>query len=105
MTNHALGTFEVQLTPQPLSDAAADPGLGRLAIAKVFGGDLAGSSQGDIAGCFPRCEEQAALDSRGEWKICADSHTSSYHVPPALPAHCICWQHPALGRPRREDSA
>jgi len=48
MTNHALGILEVQLTPQPLADAAADPGLGRLAIAKLFGDDLAGSSRGEM---------------------------------------------------------
>jgi Protein of unknown function (DUF3224) len=48
MTRHARGTFEVQLTPQPLADATADPGLGRLAIAKVFAGDLVGSSRGEM---------------------------------------------------------
>lgn len=48
MTRHARGTFEVQLTPQPLTDAEAAPGLGRLAIAKVFVGDLAGSSWGEM---------------------------------------------------------
>lgn len=48
MTHHARGTFEVQLTPQPLADAGADPSLGRLAIAKVFAGDLAGSSRGEM---------------------------------------------------------
>lgn len=48
MNRHARGTFEVQLTPQPLADATADPGLGRLAIAKVFAGDLVGSSRGEM---------------------------------------------------------
>lgn len=48
MTHHARGTFEVQLTPQPLADAGADPNLGRLAIAKAFQGDLAGSSRGEM---------------------------------------------------------
>lgn len=48
MTHHARGTFEVQLTPQPLADEGADLSLGRLAIAKVFAGDLAGSSRGEM---------------------------------------------------------
>ncbi|NTU83742.1 MAG: DUF3224 domain-containing protein [Chloroflexales bacterium] len=48
MTQHARGTFAVQLTPQPLSHADADASLGRLAIAKQFQGDLAGTSQGEM---------------------------------------------------------
>jgi hypothetical protein len=48
MTLHARGTFTVQLTPQPLTDPAADPLLGRLAIAKQFQGELAGASQGEM---------------------------------------------------------
>ncbi|RRR77235.1 MAG: DUF3224 domain-containing protein [Candidatus Viridilinea halotolerans] len=48
MTLHARGTFTVQLTPQPLADPAADPLLGRLAIAKQFQGDLVGTSQGEM---------------------------------------------------------
>lgn len=48
MTLHARGTFEVQLTPQPLAHAEADASLGRLAIAKQFQGDLAGESRGEM---------------------------------------------------------
>jgi hypothetical protein len=48
MTMHARGTFTVQLTPQSLADPAADPLLGRLAIAKQFQGELVGTSQGEM---------------------------------------------------------
>ena len=48
MTLHARGTFAIQLTPQPLADREARPGLGRLAIAKQFQGDIAGSSRGEM---------------------------------------------------------
>jgi hypothetical protein len=48
MTLRARGTFEVQLTPQPLADQEAGPGLGRLAIAKQFQGDIAGDSRGEM---------------------------------------------------------
>lgn len=59
MTRHARGTFEVQLTPQPLADAGADPGLGRLSIAKVFAGDLTGSSRGEMLSARTAVESSA----------------------------------------------
>jgi hypothetical protein len=45
MTQHASGTFEVHLTPD---GEAGEPSLGRLAIDKVFTGDLIGRSQGQM---------------------------------------------------------
>lgn len=59
MTHHARGTFEVELTPQPLADTGADPSLGRLAIAKVFVGDLAGSSRGEMLSAHTAVEGSA----------------------------------------------
>jgi hypothetical protein len=41
---HATGTFEVKLTAQTTDD----PGLGRLAIDKIFHGDLEGTSKGEM---------------------------------------------------------
>jgi uncharacterized protein DUF3224 len=41
MTRTAHGTFEVTLTPQ-----ASDDGIGRMAIAKSWSGDLAGTGHG-----------------------------------------------------------
>ena len=48
MTEHATGTFAVNLSPQPLADEAASPLLSRLAINKTFYGDLEGTSSGEM---------------------------------------------------------
>ena len=44
----ARGSFDVELTPQPGSDTAGDPTIGRMAIAKRFQGDLEGTSRGEM---------------------------------------------------------
>ncbi len=44
----ARGTFAVTLAPEPVHEAAANTGLGRLSIAKRFDGDLTGSSRGEM---------------------------------------------------------
>ena len=48
MTNRATGTFDVNLTSQPLADEAASPLLSRLSIGKTFSGDLTGASRGEM---------------------------------------------------------
>ena len=48
MTARATGPFEVKLAPQPLSDVAAESGLGRLSLDKVFRGDLEATSRGEM---------------------------------------------------------
>lgn len=48
MTARATGPFEVKLAPQPLSEVAAESGLGRMSLDKVFHGDLAGTSRGEM---------------------------------------------------------
>jgi hypothetical protein len=48
MTQHARGTFDVQLAPMP-ADAYADAtGMGRMTIDKQFRGDLTGTSKGQM---------------------------------------------------------
>ena len=44
----AVGTFEVKMKPEPLSDVAGKTGLGRMSIDKVFKGQLEGTSQGEF---------------------------------------------------------
>lgn len=44
----AKGTFEVKLTPQPLSYDAGGAPLGRVALAKQFHGDLTGTSNAEM---------------------------------------------------------
>ncbi len=48
MTNHITGPFEVKLTPQPLAEAGAESGLGRMSMAKQFHGELEATSQGEM---------------------------------------------------------
>jgi hypothetical protein len=56
-TMQAIGTFDVQLTPQP-SESAGVPG--RMSIAKVFHGDLEGTSQGQMLTAMTRVDGSAA---------------------------------------------
>lgn len=44
MSNHASGTFEVEVKPQPPYDTAAGVSLGRMSISKQFRGALEASS-------------------------------------------------------------
>jgi Protein of unknown function (DUF3224) len=46
----ATGTFEVTLTPQATDDDGSGNPLGRFALAKVFSGDLTGTSTGEMLG-------------------------------------------------------
>ena len=48
VTNHAHGTFEVNLKPQVPPDKATDATLGRMSIDKQFHGDLEGTSKGEM---------------------------------------------------------
>ena len=48
MTEHASGTFEVDLAPQPRDAAFDHPLLGRATLAKRFRGDLEASSSGQM---------------------------------------------------------
>jgi len=45
---NARGTFEVKLSPQPLSYDAGGAPLARLSLEKVFHGDLEGTSNGEM---------------------------------------------------------
>ena len=48
MTNHASGTFEVKVTPQPPESEVGDPTVDRLSIDKQFRGDLEATSKGQM---------------------------------------------------------
>jgi hypothetical protein len=45
---HARGTFEVTLAPLELHDSTGSHLLGRMALDKIFRGDLAGTSRGEM---------------------------------------------------------
>ena len=46
--SHAVGTFEVKMKPEPLSDVAAQTGIGRMSLDKVFRGELDAASHGEF---------------------------------------------------------
>lgn len=48
MTTRAAGSFEVKLAQLPLSGVAADSGLGRMSLDKVFRGELDATSTGEM---------------------------------------------------------
>jgi hypothetical protein len=46
--HHALGTFDVKMKPEPLSEVAGSTGIMRMAMDKIFHGQLEGASQGEF---------------------------------------------------------
>jgi hypothetical protein len=44
----AKGTFEVTITPQPHQEGVGDPGVARMALAKIFTGDMNGAGNGQM---------------------------------------------------------
>jgi len=46
--HHVIGTFEVKMKPETLSEAAAPSGLGRVSIDKIFHGALEATSKGEM---------------------------------------------------------
>ena len=45
---HAVGTFEVTMKPETLSEVAAASGLGRMSLSKIFQGQLEAVSVGEF---------------------------------------------------------
>lgn len=48
MPQHASGPFDVKVTPQPMAEAQAESGLGRMSLDKQFHGDLEATSVGEM---------------------------------------------------------
>jgi len=48
MTRYAHGTFTVTITPLPAEEGIGDPSIGRMALQKVFEGDMTGSANGQM---------------------------------------------------------
>lgn len=48
MTQHATGTFEVQMQPQGDGDVAEGSSLGRMSLDKRFSGDLEATGKGEM---------------------------------------------------------
>jgi len=48
MADRITGEFEVELAPQPMAEAGAESGLGRMTLNKQFHGELEATSQGEM---------------------------------------------------------
>ena len=59
VTNHARGTFDVKIVPQPADDPSAGP-FSRLYLDKQFHGDLDATSKGQMLGAGTAVEGSAA---------------------------------------------
>lgn len=59
MSEHASGTFDVELTPQAAEQASDEAGVGGMQIAKEFHGDLEGTSSGRMLTVFTEVEGSA----------------------------------------------
>ena len=46
--SHAVGTFEVKMKPETLSETAAKTAIGRMSLDKVYSGQLEATSQGEF---------------------------------------------------------
>jgi hypothetical protein len=58
-TMRAAGTFEVKMVPQQAEASVGDPTIGRMALDKVFAGDLAGVSRGQMLATMTAVEGSA----------------------------------------------
>lgn len=48
VTTHALGSFDVKMSPQAMADSATSAALGRMSIDKQFHGDLEATSKAEM---------------------------------------------------------
>lgn len=48
LSAHAIGPFDVKISPLALSEQSADPKLGRMAIEKQYHGDLEATAKGEM---------------------------------------------------------
>ena len=48
MSTHAIGTFDVKIVPQPLSDLETSASIARFSIGKQLHGDLEATSEGEM---------------------------------------------------------
>jgi len=48
MSHHATGPFDVKVTPQAMTEAQANSGLGRMSLDKQFHGELEATSLGEM---------------------------------------------------------
>ncbi len=57
--NHASGSFEVKMIPQPQEEEVGDPSVGRMALDKQFHGGLEATSRGQMLAAMTDVEGSA----------------------------------------------
>ncbi|HUJ30648.1 MAG TPA: DUF3224 domain-containing protein [Candidatus Acidoferrum sp.] len=78
VTTHALGTFEVKVTPLKLDDSGADAALGRMSLDKQFHGDLEGTSRGEMLTAGTSVKGSAAYVAIERVTGTLNSHSGSF---------------------------
>lgn len=89
--NHASGSFEVKMIPQPQEEGVGDPSVGRMALDKQFQGGLEAMSRGQMLAAMTQVEGSAGyvaiervtgtLDGRGGTFALQHSGTMTRGVP------------------------
>jgi hypothetical protein len=89
--NHASGSFEVKIIPQPQEEGVGDPSVGRMALDKQFHGGLEAMSRGQMLTAMTDVEGSAGyvaiervtgtLDGRGGTFALQHSGTMTRGVP------------------------
>jgi hypothetical protein len=80
MTNHAQGTFEVNLIPQAYDDPTENPILGRLLIDKQFFGDLEGISKGEMLSAGTAVEGSAGYVAIEQVKGTLNGRSGTFYL-------------------------
>jgi len=78
MPARAKGTFEVKLSPSPMSYKIKDDSLGRMSIAKKFKGDLEAVSQGEMLSVGTRVEGSAGYVAVERVSGTLDGHSGTF---------------------------
>ncbi len=59
MTPHARGVFEVKIVPQAPDEKFGDPTIGRMALDKLYRGDLEATSRGEMLAAMTAVKDSA----------------------------------------------
>ena len=78
MSRTARGTFTVTLTPQPHVEGVGAPGIGRMALHKVFDGDMTGVAHGQMLGLMTPTEGSAGYVAMDVVEVTLDGRHGTF---------------------------
>jgi hypothetical protein len=76
--HRAIGTFEVKLKPEPLSETAAPAALGRMSLDKTFHGGLEATSKGEMISVMDKEKGSGGYVAIERVTGTLDGHTGSF---------------------------